>query len=227
MKKQPFYFEIKDIITQFISAFDDIVISRHNRDRGEEHKLNVRYVYAPKQRVVHDIINKAKHIKLPVVAVSINSVSRDPTRVFNKIAGSHHPRIDEFAGHDITNTTDFLKPPVPINIGVSMSIMTRYQSDMDQIISNFVPYTNPYVIISWTTPEGVLQQPQEIRSQVLWDGSVNITYPTELDASSQYRVSADVAFTIKGWLFKDQADPSGQIFKVTSNFTPILDIDDV
>lgn len=227
MKKQPFYFEIKDIVTQFISAFDDIVISRHNRDREEEHKLKVRYVYAPKQRVIHDITNKAKHIKLPVVAVSISSVSRDAGRVFNKIAGSHHPRIDEFAGQQITNTTDFLKPPVPIDIGVSMSIMTRYQTDMDQIISNFVPYTNPYVVISWTTPEGVLQQPQEIRSQVLWDGNVNVTYPTDLDASSQYRVSADVSFTIKGWLFKDQADPAGQIFKITSNFTPMIDIEDV
>ena len=225
MNKQPFYFEIKDIITQFISAFDDIVISRHNRDREVESKLNVRYVYAPKQRVVHDLTNKSKHIKLPVVAVSISGISRDPGRVFNKIAGSHHPRIDELAGHEITNTTDFLKPPVPININVSMSILTRYQSDMDQILSNFVPYTNPYIIISWTTPEGVLQVPQEIRSQVLWDGNINVTYPTDLNASSQYRVSADVSFTIKGWLFKDQSNPEGQIYKVTSNFTPILDID--
>lgn len=225
MKKQPFYFEIKDIVTQFISAFDDIVISRHNREREVENKLDVRYVYAPKQRVVHDITNKSKHINLPVVAVSITSVARDPGRVFNKIAGSHHPRVDEFAGHDITNTTDFLKPPVPINIGLSMSILTRYQTDMDQILSNFVPYTNPYIIISWTTPEGVLQKPQEIRSQVLWDGNINVTYPADVNADTQYRVSADVAFTIKGWLFKDQATPEGQIYKVTSNFTPILDVD--
>lgn len=227
MKKQPFYFEIKDIVTQFISAFDDIVITRHNRDREEEHKLDVRYVYAPKQRVIHDLTNKSKHIKLPVVAVSISSIARDAGRVFNKIAGSHHPRIDEFAGHEITNTTDFLKPPVPIDVGVNMSILTRYQSDMDQILSNFIPYTNPYVVISWTTPAGVLQQPQEIRSQVLWDGNVSMTYPQDLDGSSQYRVSADVAFTIKGWLFKDQSDPTGQIFKVTSNFTPIISIDDI
>lgn len=227
MKKQPFYFEIKDLVTQFISAFDDVVISRHNRDRSVDNKINVRYVYAPKQRVIHDLTNKAKHITLPVIAVTITSVNRDPSRVFNKLAGSHHPRVDEYAGEQITNNTDFLKPPVPIDIGVSMSILTRYQSDMDQILSNFIPYTNPYVVISWTIPDGVLQKKQEIRSQVLWDGSINMTYPDNLSSTTQYRVSADAGFTIKGWLFKDQTDPSGQIYKVTSNFTPVIDIEEL
>ena len=227
MKKQPFYFEIKDIVTQFISAFDDVVISRHNRDRSVEKQIKVRYVYAPKQRVVHDLTNKAKHITLPVIAVNISSVSRDPARVFNKILGSHHPRVDELAGYEVRNRNDFLKPPTPIDISLSMSILTRYQTDMDQILSNFIPYTNPYIVISWTTPEGLLQEQQEIRSQVLWDGSVSMTYPDSITADTQYRVAADVNFVIKGWLFRDTVDPEGQIFKVTSNFTPIIDMDSI
>ena len=227
MKKQPFYFEIKDIVTQFISAFDDVVISRHNRDRSVEKQIKVRYVYAPKQRVVHDLTNKAKHITLPVIAVNISSVSRDPARVFNKILGSHHPRVDELAGYEVRNRNDFLKPPTPIDISLSMSILTTYQTDMDQILSNFIPYTNPYIVISWTTPEGLLQEQQEIRSQVLWDGNVSMTYPDSITADTQYRVAADVNFVIKGWLFRDTVDPEGQIFKVTSNFTPIIDMDSI
>ena len=227
MKKQPFYFEIKDIVTQFISAFDDVVISRHNRDRSVEKQIKVRYVYAPKQRVVHDLTNKAKHITLPVIAVNISSVSRDPARVFNKILGSHHPRVDELAGYEVRNRNDFLKPPTPIDISLSMSILTRYQTDMDQILSNFIPYTNPYIVISCTTPEGLLQEQQEIRSQVLWDGNVSMTYPDSITADTQYRVAADVNFVIKGWLFRDTVDPEGQIFKVTSNFTPIIDMDSI
>ena len=226
MKEKPFYFEIKDMVTQFVSAFDDVVISRYNKHRQEQNQLPVRYVYAPKQRVVHDLVNKNKHFTLPVIAVSISSVSRDSERVFNKIAGSFHDRVDNFAGHEITSKSDHLRPPVPVNIGVSMSILTRYQSDMDQILSNFVPYNNPYIVISWKIPDGLLQKDQEIRSQVLWDGNINIQYPTDLPASQPYRVSADTSFTIKGWLFKYQNDPAGIIYKVTSNFTPILDIEE-
>ena len=89
MREQPFYFEIKDIMTQFVGAFNNIIISRHGKDRKERSKVHVRYVYAPKQRVVHDLTNKARHLTLPVVAVNITGVSRDEGRVFNKLEGSY------------------------------------------------------------------------------------------------------------------------------------------
>ncbi len=49
MKSRAFHFEIKDVITQFIAAFDDIVIGRYNKNRSEVDKIDVRYVYAPKE----------------------------------------------------------------------------------------------------------------------------------------------------------------------------------
>ena len=81
MKSRPFYFEIKDMLTQFVAAFDDIVIGRFNRNREEKDRINVRYVYAPKQRVLYDIINENKTLTLPVVSVNVTGVSRDETRV--------------------------------------------------------------------------------------------------------------------------------------------------
>jgi hypothetical protein len=229
MKERPFYFEVKDIVTQFVTAFDDVVISRYNKQREEQGQLQVRYVYAPKQRVVHDLTNKNKHITLPAIAVNITGISRDPNRVFNKIAGSYHKRVDTFNGKTLSTKGDFLRPPIPINVEVSMSVLTRYQTDMDQILSNFIPYNNPYIIISWKIPSELLQQEQEIRSQVLWSGTIDVNYPTQLEASAPYRVSADTNFTIKGWLFKYQpADTSGEVIhEVTGNITPIIDIDDV
>ena len=45
------------MLTQFVAAFDDIVIGRFNKDREEKDRINARYIYAPKQRVLHDLIN--------------------------------------------------------------------------------------------------------------------------------------------------------------------------
>ena len=73
------------MLTQFVAAFDDIVIGRFNKAREEQDKINVRYVYAPKQRVLYDIVNKAKTITLPVVTVNIANIARDNNRVFNKL----------------------------------------------------------------------------------------------------------------------------------------------
>ena len=48
------------MVTQFIAAFDDVVIGRYNKERDEQDQINVRYIYAPKERVMYDIINENK-----------------------------------------------------------------------------------------------------------------------------------------------------------------------
>jgi len=90
VRARPFYFEIKDMLTQFVAAFDDIVIGRFNKDRKEKDKINVRYVYAPKQRVLYDLVNETKTLTLPVVSVNVNNISRDESRVFNKLDGFYY-----------------------------------------------------------------------------------------------------------------------------------------
>jgi len=222
MKNSPYHFEIKDLMIQFVSAFDDIVIERYNKGRSAEDKIKIRYVYAPKQRVIHDLVNKARHITLPVVAVSIAGVSRDPTRVFNKIAGSYHQGREymETLNADVP-ISDYIPQPVPVNVQVKMSILTKFQTDMDQILSNFIPYNDPYVIISWKIPSDFVSTEQEIRSEVLWDGNIGLQYPTDLPSSTPYRISADTSFTIKGWLFKDKQISLGNIYSVDALFTPV------
>ena len=49
------------MLTQFVAAFDDIVIGRFNKNREEKDRIQVRYVYAPKQRVLYDIVNENKN----------------------------------------------------------------------------------------------------------------------------------------------------------------------
>ena len=98
---------------------------------------------------------------------------------------------------------------------------------MDQILSNFVPFCNPYIIISWKVPEAFnLSVDQEIRSEVLWTGDVSMNYPTELNGNQKARVTADTSFTIKGWLFKDTDNPDGNIFFIDSNFHNETELED-
>lgn len=203
---------------QFVAAFDNVIIKRYNSIREEQDQIQVRYVYSPKQRVLFDIVNRSQNLTLPVIAVSINSVSRDNDRVFNKIAGFYTNKTQTESNRG--STSAYMRTPVPVNISVNMSILAKYQSDMDQIISNFVPYNDPYIIISWKVPESAgLSIPQEIRSEILWDGNLNMTYPTDINASDKYRISADTSFTIKGWLFKDLSKNAvSNIFFIDNNF---------
>jgi len=218
MKDQAFSFEIKDLMIQFVAAFDNVIIKRFNDKRQAQDQIQVRYVYSPKQRVLYDIVNTSQNLTLPVVAVSITNISRDNERVFNKIAGFYVNKTNSETNRGATSA--YLRTPVPVNISINMSIVSRYQSDLEQIISNFVPYNDPYIIISWKVPAAAgLAIPEEIRSEVLWDGSINMTYPTDINASEKYRITADTSFTIKGWLFKDLSKNAvSNIFFIDNNF---------
>ena len=215
MKNEAFHFEIKDLLTQFIAAFDDVIIKRFNRNREAKQEVEVRYVFAPKQRVMYDIINKAQNLTLPAVAVDLASVKRDNTRVFNKLAGSIIP-TQKHASDNKENSVFLM--PTPVDLEVNMSILARYMSDVDQIISNFVPYTNPYIILSWKVPSVYgAKYVQEIRSEVLWSGDLTYNNPTDTTYNDQFRITVDTSFTIKGWLFPEQKDTVPVTFKVDDN----------
>ncbi|NDA62324.1 MAG: hypothetical protein EBX50_09795 [Chitinophagia bacterium] len=220
MRISSHYFEIKDLLIQFLAAFDDVVIKRYDRNRVPGTTQQVRYIYAPKQRVLFDIVNPGQNLILPCISVTIGSIQRDNNRVFNKNAGFFAPSSinDNTPGP----STFFYKAPVPINIEVKMSIIARYQSDMDQILSNFVPFNNPYIILSWTVPkEFNLPYTQEIRSEVLWNGNINMSYPTDVNGNQKAQIIADTGFTIKGWLFPDPVAPVKNIYKIDTFFTAV------
>ena len=217
MKKYTYNFEIKDLLTQFVAAFDDTIIKRYNKNREAEQEIAVRYVMAPKQRVMYDIVNKAQNLQLPVVSIDLASVSYDTDRVFNK--------LDNFDNYG-EGTASNVNTPVPVNLEVNMSIMCRYMSDMDQIISNFVPYTNPYIVLAWREPvdQALLSagelpfNPIEIRSEVLWSQNISMNSPKDTTYSEKFRIVADTSFTIKGWLFRNRNETSNPIYFIDTNF---------
>jgi hypothetical protein len=219
MKNYTFSFEIQTLLEQFVGAFNDIIVKRYDNTKTvvpSSSAIKVDFVYAPKQRVYDTLSTPAPGgLTVPVVAVNINGISRDAKRVFNKLEGFFIETGDNSDGSLIKK----IPQPVPVNIGISMTIVTKLQSDMDQIVSNFVPYCDPYIIISWKIPNPRNpNNPYEIRSEVLWDGNIQLAYPDNLAANQPYRLTATTNFTIKGWLFKKMDDVVKKIYTIDTNF---------
>ena len=198
------------MVGMLASALDDIVVKRYNRYREPQDSIRCRFVYAPKQRVLADLLDKAQNLQLPVIALTNGGISRDPNRVFNKIQGSY------MSSTNPTQTNKLLQP-VPIDLAINMTILTRFQEDYDQIVTNFIPYFDPYIIVSWRTPS---MPDYEIRSQVVWSGNITATYPYDINSAQVARVEGTTSFTFKGWLFKSKpSGPEATIFTVNSNFS--------
>jgi len=216
MKLETYHFEIKTLIAQFINCFNDIIIQRYNQERNVEDRIHVGFAYAPKTRVLHDIINKAQHIKLPLISVSPTSIVRDQNRVFNKIEGPYHPSLQDNMNYE------HVLQPVPVDITINMSIITRFQHDLDQIITNWLPYCDPYIAFSWKQPHTNL----EVRNIVEWDGNVSFQDPKDISHTQHYRWLADTSFKLQGWIYKKPRGPVGIIHKVITDFTSVSPIFD-
>lgn len=219
MKQGPYYYEIYNLVTQFVHAFDDIVLKRVDNAEldtpeydGSLQHLAVRFVYAPKSKTIHNLIDKNEHITLPCISVWITRIERDPDRITNKMDGYRVNRGSK---------TKLVPAPIPINVTINMSIMTKYQNDMFRIVSNFVPYIDPYFYISWAR-NGTLDE--EIRTEVKWNGGIDIQPPLEQPEKYSPRWIGDTSFVIKGYLFKKQSDPQGNIFKIDTEFSPHIEI---
>lgn len=219
MKNYTFHWEIRTIISQFEDAFNDIVIKRYNADKTPEDQIHVNFRYSPKNRVLQDLVNLNQHIKLPVVAIVPGNLRRDPERVFNKIEGSYHTDTNKLSAWM------HLLQPVPVNLTVNMSIISRFQQDIDQILTNFIPYCDPYIVISWKWPDIIPWNDFEIRSHVIWNEDVNFEYPVDISNNIPYRIIANTSFTIETWMFKNSPNLQGPIYKIDHSFTSVSDLD--
>lgn len=212
MNTYTYHNEFKILLAQVLNAFDELVIRRYNEqdDTTYTDKIAVRLLYAPKQRVLFDLVNKSQHIQLPVMAVSIAGISFQKERAFNKIAGfTVSQNILSGGGH--------FPQPIPVDINLNLSILTRYQRDFDQIITNILANFFPYIVISYKHPDLA----QEVRCLVEWDGNLKISYPNDIAANTSYRILGDASFVVRGWIYRNASNPFGIIHTIPMTFTSV------
>lgn len=203
-------------LTQFVAAFDDSFVYRYTKDFEQKEKINVRYVFGPKQRVLFDIVNQAKNITLPVISFEQTNIKRDSSRIQFKDQKMTRPNMDD--NKYITK----IPSPVPVIMDISVSIVANYKEDIDQIVSNFIPWCNPYFIISWKIPDDFgMDFIDELRTEVTWSGSVDFENPMNIDHSDKYKIVGNTSFTVKGWIFPAHETPQAPIYVVNTNFTTV------
>lgn len=203
------------MLSQFVAAFDDCFVFRFTKDFEAKEKIAVRYIMGPKQRVLHDIVNPAKNMTLPVISMDQKNLRRDSTRIQFK----DQKMIRHHMGN---NNISKIPSPIPVSMDVEVSIVANYKEDIDQIVSNFVPWCNPYFVISWKIPEAFgLDFIDELRTEVTWSGSIDYETPLNIDNSEKYKIVGNTSFVIKGWLFPPFEVPVAPIYVVHTNFIAV------
>ena len=77
MNRYTYDWEIQTLMTMFMNSMSDIVIKRFNVHKQPQDQIKTRLVYAPKQRVLNDLLNRDQNLQLPVMAFYIGGITRD------------------------------------------------------------------------------------------------------------------------------------------------------
>jgi hypothetical protein len=200
------------MMSQFVAAFDGMFLYRYDKNGIPKEKINVRYINGSKQRALFDIVNPAKNITLPAISINRKNLKRDPDRV-------QHKDQHMYRHHVNSKNVAKIPMPIPVSCDIDVSVIAHYKEDIDQIVSNIIPYCNPYFIISWKVPEEFgMDFDDELRSEVSWSGSFDYEEPIEVDKAEKHRIIANTSFTIKGWIFPALETTVAPIYVVNNSF---------
>ena len=138
-----FYHEIfRRTIISFGSLFNDITIKHENADDVVTSQLRVPLAYGPTQKFLARLkqspdLNKSIALTLPRMSFEFIGLQYDPSR---KVTTTQ--RFTKGLAADKTSISKAYMP-VPYNMTFELSIMTKLNDDMLQIVEQILPYFQP------------------------------------------------------------------------------------
>ena len=206
MLGQYYYHQIfRKSIIAFGTVFNNILVKRKTSDRKEGESLEtykVPIVYGPTQKFLAMIAaeptpeRQSMQISLPRISFEIKGLNYDTGR---KLVPTQFTRTVPNEGTDAEGKpvqySQYL--PVPYNLEIEMSIISKNQDDglqiLEQVLPNFHPSMNVSIVI--------IDETHEERDIAIVLNSVGYTDDYEGDYNSRRTLVWTLNFTVKTYLF--------------------------
>ena len=210
-----FYHQIlRRTVIGFGTLFNNIEI-RHNDDDGKsQSRMKVPLAYGPMQKFLakvdtqRDLAGRAA-ITLPRLSFEMISITYDSTR---KASITQTFRTNTGAKVDQTKKV-FM--PVPYNIGFQLSVATKLNDDMLQIMEQILPYFQPALNVTINLVDSI----GEKRDVPIVLESINMSDDYEGSFDNRRAMISTLNFSAKTYLFGAIADsPEGLIKKVQVDY---------
>ena len=212
---QYFYHEIlRKTVIGFGTLFNDIEV-RHSDNNGDvQSRMKVPLAYGPMQKFLAKIEQQPQlqgraAITLPRMSFEMTGISYDSTR-----KASITQTFKTCNTGELGNIKKVYMP-VPYNINFQLSIATKLNDDMLQIIEQILPYFQPGLNITINLVSSI----GEKRDVPITLDSINMTDDYEGSFDNRRAMISTLTFTAKTYLFGAIADNSdGLIKKVTVDY---------
>ena len=206
MKTYYYYQALRKTIVQFLDVFNDIKIKRYDENGTFLRYINVPIKFAPKERAYYYIFEKHQDEMLPMMSVTMNSVTFAQERM-----GNRYHSITKATSADAGTVSRFLNP-VPYNLGFTVYAWTKYMTDIDQILEQILPYFAPHIFVRVHIPELNFY----FDTKVVFNGA-NPDIQTDMSEEERRVIRYSMDFTVQAYLFSPLEDV-GLIKKMFINY---------
>jgi hypothetical protein len=207
-----FYHEIlRKTVVSFGTLFNDISIKHKNNSGDVVSELKVPLAYGPTQKFLARLeqspdLNKPVQMTLPRMSFEFIGLNYDAQR---KVTTTQ-----TFLTSSTSNKTQEKKSymPVPYNMEFELSIMTKLNDDMLQIIEQILPYFQP----SYNLSVNLVEEIGEKRDIPIILGSITMNDDYEGDFTTRRALIYTLRFTAKIYLFGPVSSASQDVIKKVS-----------
>jgi hypothetical protein len=192
---KPFYHQtLRKIIASFGLIFSNIIVVRRLGE-NEVERLRVPLSYGPTEKFLARLnsdpnLDRTYSIKLPRMAFEIVSISYDSDRKLNTIK-------KQISKTDSSGTVNHQYNGVPYDIGITLTIISKYIDEANQIFEQIIPWFTPgFTVTVNTIPE--LNHKDDV-PVILNNVSLDDSYSQ--DWSSRRQVMWNLNFTVKAMFY--------------------------
>ena len=190
-----FYYEaIRKTVIAFGTLFNNIYIKHKNNEGKIVSTLKVPFAYGPTQKFLARLeqspdLNKPIQITTPRMSMEITGLSYDSAR-----KGS---TTRAFISKDSDNKPKKSYLPVPYNLNFELSIFTKLEDDMFQIVEQILPYFQPHYTVTIIAVEEI-QEKKDIKFNL---DNISISDNYEGNFEDRRALIWTLKFTAKIYMF--------------------------
>lgn len=182
----------KTYIVAFSKLFSDIHVKRIDAGDQEVKDIKVPLIYASKQKLSYLLQNTEDKISLvlPAISFNIESIEYDPTRKLNSL---NEVRV---------NDSQFIFEGIPYNFNFSVTIKSKYQDDLWQILEQALYYFKP------GTSLNVKELPfsTDDRDVLVSLLSTDLNFESDFGEEESRELEANLQFVLKGHIYPSVSD---------------------
>ena len=199
-----FYYEIiRKTIIAYGALFNQICVKHKNKDEIVS-QIKVPIAYGPTQKFLARLeqspsdLNNPVQITLPRMSFEMTGIVYDPSRKVTTPVSFQVPveTVDK-NGNKVTKTETKSFMPVPYNFQFELSIYTKLNDDMLQIIEQILPYFQP----AYTMTVNLIDMIGEYKDVPVVFENITLQDTYEGDFTTRRALYYTLRFTTKGFLY--------------------------